>query len=135
MYPLDHIGIATRDLDRAISEHLTNFGFKLHSRETIESQKVEVAFLKLPNTLIELLAPTSLDSTLTKFLETRGEGLHHLCYRVDDIKVELTRLEKLGHRLIDSEPRPGAHKTMIAFIHPKTLGGVLTELCQYPTSK
>ena len=131
MYPLDHLGIAVTKLDAAISEYERNFGFKLHLRERIESQKVELCFLKLDNTLIELLTPTHPSSTLQKFMDKRGPGLHHICYRVTDINAELRRLSALGHDLIDKEPRPGADNTLIAFIHPKTLGGVLTELCQH----
>ena len=131
MYPLDHIGIAVTDLDTAIAEYERNFSFKLQLREKLESQKVELCFLKLDNTLIELLTPTHPSSTLQKFLDKRGPGLHHICYRVSDIKAELNRLSGLGHELIDKEPRSGADNTLIAFIHPKTLGGVLTELCQH----
>ena len=130
-YPLDHIGIATQNLDEAIANYRRDFGFELNTRESVPSQNVEVAFLSLPNTLIELLAPTSPNSSLRKFLDSRGPGLHHICYQVTDIQAELARLKGLGHRLIDEVPRPGAHKSQIAFLHPKTLGGVLVELCQH----
>jgi methylmalonyl-CoA/ethylmalonyl-CoA epimerase len=129
-YPLDHIGIATQNLDEAVANYHRDFGFELNLRETVPSQNVEVAFLSLPNTLIELLAPTSAQCNLQKFLDTHGPGLHHICYRVGDIRAELARLKGLGHRLIDETPRPGAHKSQIAFLHPKTMGGVLIELCQ-----
>ncbi len=132
-YALDHIGIAVKNLDKSIAQYERNFGFTLHSRETIETSNVELAFLSLPNTLIELLTPTSTASSIHKFLETRGEGLHHVCYEVEDIRAELARMKSLGHRLIDETPRPGAHHSEIAFVHPKDTGGVLTEFCQYPS--
>ena len=128
---LDHVGIAVENLDLAIADYLSKFGFKLELREKVASQKVELAFLKLDNTKIELLTPTSPESTLRKFLDTRGPGLHHICYEVDDIVAELKRFKDLGLKLIDETPRAGAHNTLIAFLHPKSTAGVLTELCQY----
>lgn len=128
---LDHIGIAVLNLDEGIKLYKAQFGLQLDLRETVESQQVEVAFLKLANTKLELLAPLSDKSTLSQFLQKRGPGLHHLCYRVNDIRAELARCEAQGMTLIDKQPRPGAHHTLIAFIHPKSCGGVLTELCQY----
>ena len=132
---LDHVGIAVENLDLAISDYQSKFGFKLDLREKVPSQKVELAFLKLDNTKLELLMPTSPDSTLRKFLDSRGPGLHHICYEVGDIVAELARLKELGLKLIDQVPRPGAHNTLIAFLHPKSTGGVLTELCQYKPLK
>ena len=131
MLPLDHIGIAVTDLDSSLRQYTRDFGFTVKHREIVSSQQVEIVFLELANTMIELLAATAKESPIQKFLDKRGAGLHHVCYRVDDIKGELERFEKLGYRLIDSTPRPGAHNTMIAFIHPTAVGGVLTELCQY----
>ena len=128
---LDHVGIAVENLDLAIADYLSKFGFKLELREKVASQKVELAFLKLDNTKIELLTPTSPESTLRKFLDSRGPGLHHICYEVADIVAELKRLKDLGLKLIDETPRAGAHNTLIAFLHPKSTAGVLTELCQY----
>ncbi|MFM1848613.1 MAG: hypothetical protein RL417_2087 [Pseudomonadota bacterium] len=132
MWPLDHVGIAVRNIDDALAEYRKNFGFALDSREIIASQRVEVAFIRLPNTLIELLAPVDETSTLAKFLQKKGPGLHHLCYRVEDIERELSRLSANGVELVDKSPRPGAHRTRIAFLHPKSTGGVLTELCEHP---
>jgi methylmalonyl-CoA epimerase len=129
-YPLDHIGIAVTDLEASLAYYQRTFGFQVDLREEVSSQQVKLAFLKLPNTLLELLTPTSETSTLAKFLKTRGPGLHHLCYRVPDIKAELKRLGGLGFQLIDKEPRIGAHNSLIAFIHPKNTEGVLTELCE-----
>lgn len=129
-YLLDHVGIAVLDLEESLQFYSKTFGFVLELRETIATQKVEIAFLKLENTLLELLAPTASDSTLAKFLATRGAGLHHICYRVPDIRAELSRLKSSGMRVIDEEPRPGAHNSLIAFLHPKGTEGVLTELCE-----
>ncbi len=129
-YPLHHIGIAVKDLDKALAFYQKTFGFELDVREKIESQGVELVFLKLPNTLLELLTPISANSKLQRFLDTRGEGLHHICYKVKDIKAELARLAALGCEPIDQKPRPGAYNSLIAFLHPKHMGGVLVELCQ-----
>lgn len=131
MDTLDHVGIAVENLEAAISRYKTLYGFELDLREKVPTQQVEVAFLKLANTKIELLAPTSPESTLAKFLKNKGPGLHHICYEVKDIKAELAKLKAKGVELIDQTPRPGAHKTLIAFLHPKSTSGVLTELCQY----
>lgn len=130
--PLDHIGIAVSNLDDAISLYTNTFGFEVETRETIASQGVELVFLKLANTRLELLAPTNAVSKLKKFLDTKGPGLHHICYKVDNLKAELARLKALGVKLIDEVPRPGAHNSIIAFLHPSSFGGVLTELCEYP---
>lgn len=130
MYILDHTAIAVPDLDAAIAEYQRNFGFKVDLREKVPSHKVEVVFLKLENTLLELLAPTDETSTVATFLKKRGAGLHHICFRVPDIKAELKRLSALGVQLIDKDPRPGAHHSLVAFIHPKSMGGTLIELCQ-----
>lgn len=131
-YEIDHIGIAVLDLEAAIAEYGKSFGLAVELREDIPTQGVRLAFLKTHLARIELLAPTSESSALKKFLDARGPGLHHICYRVDDIRTELAALEAKGLKLIDKIPRHGAKNTEIAFIHPKSCGGVLTELCQYP---
>jgi methylmalonyl-CoA epimerase len=128
---LDHIGIAVTNLEESIAEYERTHGLVVTLRERLESQQVELVFLQLENTKIELLTPLSPESTLAKFIQKRGPGLHHLCYQVKNIEAELKRFESLGHRLIDKVARPGANHTKIAFIHPQTLGGVLTELCEY----
>lgn len=128
---IDHIGIAVRDLAEEIANYENNFGFKLETQETLENIGIQLAFLKTSTTDIELLAPMSESSTISKFLNTRGPGLHHICYKVTDIRAELEKYSSLGYQLIDQVPRPGARNTEIAFIHPKSMGGVLTELCEY----
>jgi methylmalonyl-CoA epimerase len=130
MLPIDHIGIAVTDLQSEIENYKKNFQCELDLEEDVPSQKVKIAFLRTGNTLIELLTPTSPDATLAKFLANRGPGLHHICFRVPDIKAELARLKALGHKLIDETPRPGAHHSLIAFVHPKSTGGTLIELCE-----
>ena len=131
MQTLDHIGIAVPEINAALDLYTNSFGFKLGSRETVPSQEVEIAFVALSNTKIELLAPTSPTSTLATFLNKRGPGLHHICYAVQNISAELARYKALGFTLIDETPRPGAHNTLIAFIHPKSCGGVLMEICEH----
>lgn len=131
LWPIDHIGIAVTNLDDSIALYQKSFGFSLQLREVVPTQKVEVAFMQCANTLIEFLQSTDPSSTLAKFLEKRGPGLHHICYLVKDINLELDRLQKLGFELIDKTPRQGAHNSLIAFLHPKSTQGVLTELCQH----
>ena len=131
MHILDHVGIAVEDIDSAIELYTNKLGFSFDSREVIEAHNVELAFVKLANTKLEFVCPISDSSPVRRFLDKRGEGLHHVCYEVPDIRAEMKRLEAEGFVLIDKEPRPGAHGTEIAFLHPKGFRGVLTELCQY----
>lgn len=131
LLPLDHLGIATHNLDSAIAEYQRLFKLSVQHRETLAARHIELCFLDLGNTRLELIAPTSPESAISKFLTTRGPGLHHVCYKVDDIRAELARFKNLGVKLIDEVPRPGAHGTQIAFLHPSSFGGVLTELCEY----
>lgn len=130
-WSVDHIGIAVTDLSHAIALYATTAGATVTLRETLESQGVELAFLNTGGCKLELLAALRPDTVLGKFLSARGPGLHHVCYKVDDIEAELARLQAAGYELIDSIPRPGAGGTRIAFISPKSCLGVLTELCEY----
>lgn len=129
---LDHIAIAVEDADEAarIYEHL--FGLKLKHTEKVLAQKTKVAFLPIGQTNLEMVEPVGEDSPLTKYLQKRGPGLHHLCFEVEDIDAELERLAAYQVELIDRTARQGAHNTRIAFIHPKATGGVLIELCEKP---
>lgn len=129
-YRIDHIAHAVWDLQQAITEYEQHFRLTPCYRERRDDHGVELAFLDFGNTKVELLAPLGEKSPLSRFLDQRGPGLHHICYQVDDINAELARLKQLGYRLIDEVPRPGAMDTLVAFIHPKSMGGVLTELCQ-----
>lgn len=131
---VDHIGIAVHDLDTAIAYYSTTAGTSVAHREKLVDRGVELAFLNTGGTRLELLMPLREDTPIARFLATRGPGLHHICYKVDNIKAELSRLENLGAQLIDSTPRPGATGTVIAFIQPSSFFGVLTELCEYTAS-
>jgi len=128
MTKLDHIGIAVKSLDAAkIYETL---GLSIQHTETVETQKVKTAFLSVGDSNLELLEPTSADSPIAKFIEKRGEGIHHICLRVDDIETHLARLKAEGYRLINESPVPGAHGCRVAFLHPAAGNGVLIELSE-----
>jgi methylmalonyl-CoA epimerase len=127
---LDHVGIAVHSLDDALPVFESITGGKGHGRERVERQGVEVVFLGSGDGKLELLAPTRDDSAVARFLARRGPGMHHLCYRVGDIVAELERYRAAGAQLIDEAPRPGAAGHLVAFIHPKSTGGVLVELLQ-----
>ena len=126
---ISHIGIAVNNLDEAIAFY-TGMGLECEGVEEVPSQKVKVAFISVGQTRIELLAATSPDSPIAKYIEKRGEGIQHIALAVDDLPAELARAEERGVRLIDREPRPGAHGADIAFLHPKSTNGVLLELCK-----
>jgi methylmalonyl-CoA/ethylmalonyl-CoA epimerase len=125
---LDHIGIAVRSIDAAgIYEAL---GLEIDHVETVETQKVKTAFLSVGDSNLELLEPTSGDSPVAKFIEKRGEGVHHICLRVDDIDAHLARLKEKGFRLVNETAVPGAHGCRVAFLHPAAGNGVLIELSE-----
>jgi methylmalonyl-CoA/ethylmalonyl-CoA epimerase len=125
---LDHIGIAVRSLDAAkIYEEL---GMEIEHVETVETQRVKTAFLSAGDSNIELLEPTGPDSPVAKFIEKRGEGIHHICFRVDDIDEHLKKLKEKGYRLINESAVPGAHGCRVAFLHPGAGNGVLIELSE-----
>lgn len=130
---IDHIGIAVDSIEKWIGYYKDVLGLEYGGSEEVVEQKVRVAFFKIGESQIELLEPTSSDSPIAKFLEKRGIGIHHIAILVDDIEAALTRHQEAGARLIDNEPRIGAHNMRIAFIHPKASGGVLMELCQNPS--
>jgi methylmalonyl-CoA/ethylmalonyl-CoA epimerase len=127
---IDHIGIAVKDIDETAKFYRDMMGMKFLGIEEVADQKVKVAFFEIGETHIELVCPTSPESAVAKHLEKKGEGIHHICYATDDIVAELQRLKDEGARLVDEVPRTGAHGAKIAFIHPKTSKGVLTELSQ-----
>ena len=125
---LDHIGIAVRSLEAArIYEVL---GLAVQHTEVVETQKVKTAFLSVGDSNLELLEPTSPDSPIAKFIEKRGEGIHHICLRVENIEEHLERLKAAGYRLINEAPVPGAHGCRVAFLHPAAGNGVLIELSE-----
>ncbi|MCB9832316.1 MAG: methylmalonyl-CoA epimerase [Planctomycetes bacterium] len=127
---VDHIGIAVRDLKEAVAIYESILGLELAGYETVDEQKVRVAKMHGGPDCIELLEPSSADSPIARFLEARGPGIHHICLRVDDIETTLARFKERGLRLIDEEPRIGAGGCRIAFVHPKSTGGVLIELSE-----
>lgn len=127
---IEHIGIAVRSIEEALPYWENVLGLKCYNIEEVADQKVKTAFLKVGQTKIELLEPTSPESTVAKFIETRGEGFHHMAYAVENIEEALVEMEAKGVRLIDKTPRKGAEGLTIAFLHPKSTGGVLTELCE-----
>ncbi len=127
---INHIGIAVKSLDNSISLYRDQLGMEFEGTEVVAEQKVKVAFLKVGESRIELLEPTAPDSPVAKFLEKNGEGIHHMAYEVADIAATLAELKQKEVRLIDEKPRHGAHGSLIAFLHPKATGGVLTEICQ-----
>jgi len=127
---LDHVGIAVHSLDDSLPVFESITGGKGHGRERVEQQGVEVVFLGSGDGRLELLAPTRDDSAVARFLARRGPGMHHLCYRVEDVAAELDRYRAAGAQLIDQAPRPGAAGHLVAFVHPKSTGGVLVELLQ-----
>ncbi|MFW9809931.1 MAG: methylmalonyl-CoA epimerase [Candidatus Thorarchaeota archaeon] len=127
-----HVGVAVESIETWISYYRDVLGLEYKGSEDVAEQKVRVAFFEIGESKIELLEPTSPDSPIASFLEKRGGGIHHIAVLVDDIEAALAKHHKAGARLIDNEPRIGAHGMRIAFIHPKSSGGVLMELCQEP---
>ncbi len=128
---LEHIGIATRELDEALGFWRDALGLEVAEIEEVSEQGVRVAMLPIGETRVELLEPTRDDSPIAKFLEKRGAGIHHIAVRVDDIRQALESLKQRGARLIDETPRIGAGNCLIAFVHPSSAGGVLIELVEH----
>ncbi len=127
---INHLGIATRSIDEALKFWEDSLGLENVHTEVVEDQKVRVAMLPIGESRIELLEPTSDDSPISKFLEKRGGGIHHIAVEVDDIEAALAKLKANGARLIDETPRVGAEGCLVAFVHPAASGGVLLELVQ-----
>ncbi len=126
---IDHVGIAVKNLENGLSFYRV-LGLECRGRELVPSQQVEVAFIEVGESRVELLQPTGPDSPVARFLEKRGEGIHHLCFRVDDLEQRLARLKAEGKRLINETPVAGAEGCQVAFVHPAAAGGVLIELSQ-----
>jgi len=127
---IDHLGIATKGIEEALKFWEDALGLENVHTETVEEQKVRVAMLPIGESRVELLEPTSDDSPISKFLEKRGGGIHHIAIEVDDIVASLAKLKGEGARLIDEEPKIGAEGCLVAFVHPVASGGVLLELVQ-----
>ena len=127
---IDHIGIAVKSIDESLKFWETTLGIKCHGVEEVTEQKVKTAFLPVKDSEIELLEATSPESPVAKFIEAKGEGIHHLAIRVENLEEALAELKEKGVRLIDEKPRLGAGGARIAFIHPKATGGILLELSE-----
>lgn len=129
---IEHLGIAVANLEESIKYYEEVLGLKCYSIEEVKDQKVKTAFFKVGQTKIELLESTSPDGPIGKFIEKKGEGIHHIAFAVDGLQQSLDEVKAKGVRLIDEIPRPGAEGLNIAFLHPKSTHGVLTELCEEP---
>jgi methylmalonyl-CoA/ethylmalonyl-CoA epimerase len=129
---IEHLGIAVANLEESIKYYEEVLGFKCYSIEEVKDQKVKTAFFKVGQTKIELLESTAPDGPIGKFIEKRGEGIHHIAFAVDGLQQSLDELNAKGVKLIDEKPRAGAEGLHIAFLHPKSTFGVLTELCEEP---
>lgn len=130
MEKIEHIGIAVKNLAEAEKTYTALLGVAPYKREAVESEHVNTSFYKVGETKIELLEATSPESAIAKFIEKKGEGIHHIAYAVDDIVCEMKRLKEQGFVLLNETPKKGADNKLICFVHPRSAGGVLTELCQ-----
>jgi methylmalonyl-CoA/ethylmalonyl-CoA epimerase len=127
---IDHVGVAVSDLDSASALYERAFGMPMAHRERVESQGVEAALLDVGEGHVELLQPLGPETVVGKFIERRGEGLHHVAYAVDDIDATLDQLKRSGMKLIDEQPRAGIRGSRVAFLHPEATGSVLTEIVE-----
>ena len=127
---IDHVGIAVEDIDAALETYRERFALGPVHREQVAEQGVDAALLDIGENHVELIAPLGPETTVARFLATRGSGLHHVAYQVSDIDAELDRLRAAGMRLIDEQPRTGIRGSRVAFVHPKSTGGVLTEIVE-----
>ncbi|MBF0574844.1 methylmalonyl-CoA epimerase [Dysgonomonas sp. HDW5A] len=130
---IEHLGIAVKSIEDSLPYYEGVLGLKCYNIEVVEDQKVKTAFFKVGQTKIELLEPTSPDSTIAKFIEKKGEGIHHIAFSVDSVAASLAEAESKGVQLIDKAPRAGAEGLNIAFLHPKSTCSVLTEFCEHPS--
>jgi len=127
---INHIGIAVNSIDEQIPYYRDILGIPLEAVEVVADQRVKVAFFRLGEVRLELLEPTDPSSPIARFIEKRGQGIHHLAFTVADLPARIAELKRAGVAMIDEKPRQGAHHMQIAFLHPKSTFGVLTELCQ-----
>ena len=132
---INHIGIAVRSIEAQRPYYEGTLGAEFEGIEEVPSQKVRVGFFRIGDVRLELLEPADPTSTVAAFLDKKGEGLHHVAFTVDDIEARIAELKGSGLRMIDEVPRPGAHHMRIAFVHPKSTFGVLTELCEPPAKQ
>lgn len=130
MQKIEHIGIAVRDIDAADQLYTAMFGVAPYKREIVESEQVVTSFFRVGASKIELVASLDPEGVIAKFIDKKGEGIHHIAYAVVNIEEEMKRMESEGFRLLNTSPKFGADNKIVCFIHPKTTGGVLVELCQ-----
>jgi len=130
MQKIEHIGIAVASLVESIAKYELLLGVKCYKVEEVASEGVKTAFFKVGESKIELLEGINADSVITKYVSSKGEGIHHIAYGVTDIRLEMERLKKEGFRVLNEEPKAGADNKWVCFVHPKDANGVLTELCQ-----
>ncbi|MDG4949329.1 methylmalonyl-CoA epimerase [Weeksellaceae bacterium KMM 9724] len=129
MRKIEHLGIAVNNLEEANELYTKLLGVEPYKQESVEREGVTTSFFKIGESKIELLEASNPESPIAKFLEKRGQGIHHIAYAVDDIKAEMKRLQDEGFVLLSDEPKPGADGKVVVFLHPKSSGGVLVELC------
>lgn len=129
---INHIAIAVSNIEKAAEFYQDVLGLSLSEVEVVAAQKTKAGFLRIGETNIELVQPSEPDSPLVKFLETKGQGIHHIWFEVDDVEAEVKAFLEKGATMVDQKPRPGAHQTKVTFIHPKSSSGVLIELCELP---
>ena len=130
MLKIEHIGIAVKNIDKSNSLFKGVFGESHYKMEEVESEGVKTSFFKVGDNKIELLEATNKDSPIAKFIDKKGEGIHHIAFEVDDIEAEMKRLKKEGFKILNKKPKKGADNKRIVFLHPKSTNGVLIELCQ-----
>ena len=129
---INHIAIAVSNIEESAKFYQNVLGLSLSDVEVVPAQKTRAGFFRIGEMNIELVQPSETDSPLVKFLETKGQGIHHICFEVDDVEVEVGAFLEKGATMVDQKPRPGAHQTKVAFVHPKSSSGVLIELCELP---
>ena len=129
---INHIAVAVNNVEEAAKFYQNVLGLTLSGVEVVTAQKTKVGFFKIGESNIELVEPSEPDSPLVKFLETKGSGIHHICFEVEDVEAEVKAFLEKGATMVDQKPRPGAHNTKVAFVHPKSSSGVLIELCEFP---
>ena len=132
---INHIAIAVNNIEEAAKFYQNILGLALSDIEVVAAQKTRAGFFKIGESNIELVQPADPDSPLVKFLETKGQGIHHICFEVDDVESEVKSLLEKGATMVDQKPRPGAHNMNVAFVHPKSSRGVLIELCELPKNE
>ena len=130
MIKIEHIGIAVKNINESNELFANLFGEKHYKTEVVESEGVKTSFFKVGQNKIELLEATQNESPIAKFIEKKGEGIHHIAFEVNDIKLEIKRLTNLGFKVLNEKPKQGADNKLVAFLHPKSTNGVLIELCQ-----